>query len=332
MTHKIGIVLSGGGGKGAYQAGVWKALEEYGISEKISVFSGTSVGALNAFLFAQENSEAAIEVWKSVSGDEILYPRRSHIENIISFFVSAGLKLSRSVPIFIAKIVMHGIFSRKGLSSILDRYLNIEKINQRRRRVYAACTRLLPPKPDYFLLNEHPHHIAKQILLASSAIPVVFGKETINGVSYYDGGILDNTPIAPVYNEGCNIILTVFLNREDYIDPQDYPNSKILSIYPKDDPGGFWNGVLDFGNPEEKIRRGYEDAKRVIQPMYDMAKAQFVTSEVLDHIQEQRREFENYLVKRDELFKDDGNLSQDIDSLIRTLSDKMKICERGTKS
>ena len=56
---KIGLVLSGGGGKGAYELGVWKALKELNLNKYISVFSGTSIGAFNAALFAMDDLEKA---------------------------------------------------------------------------------------------------------------------------------------------------------------------------------------------------------------------------------------------------------------------------------
>ncbi|PKN80690.1 MAG: hypothetical protein CVU48_01165 [Candidatus Cloacimonetes bacterium HGW-Cloacimonetes-1] len=49
---KLGLVLSGGGAKGAYQLGVWKALEENGLAKHVVAVSGSSVGALNAIMFA----------------------------------------------------------------------------------------------------------------------------------------------------------------------------------------------------------------------------------------------------------------------------------------
>ena len=48
----IGLVLSGGGAKGAFQAGVWKAMCELGLADRVSVISGTSAGAINAAAFA----------------------------------------------------------------------------------------------------------------------------------------------------------------------------------------------------------------------------------------------------------------------------------------
>ena len=41
MNDKIGLVLAGGGGKGAYHIGVWRALRQYGIDKNISSISGT---------------------------------------------------------------------------------------------------------------------------------------------------------------------------------------------------------------------------------------------------------------------------------------------------
>ena len=54
----IGLVLDGGGGKGAYQLGVWRALRETGLDQRIAQISGASVGALNAALMVQGNSGA----------------------------------------------------------------------------------------------------------------------------------------------------------------------------------------------------------------------------------------------------------------------------------
>ena len=67
-SENIGLVLSGGGAKGAYQVGVWKAMEEYGLTNKVKVASGTSVGALNATLFANVTTTKAEQLWKEKIG------------------------------------------------------------------------------------------------------------------------------------------------------------------------------------------------------------------------------------------------------------------------
>ncbi len=67
-AENIGLVLSGGGAKGAYQVGVWKAMEEYGLTDNVKVAAGTSVGALNAALFANISTSKAEQLWREKIG------------------------------------------------------------------------------------------------------------------------------------------------------------------------------------------------------------------------------------------------------------------------
>ena len=69
---KIGLVLAGGGGKGAYELGVWKALKELNLAQYISVFSGTSIGAFNSVLFAMDDMKKADELWEEVTMDKLV--------------------------------------------------------------------------------------------------------------------------------------------------------------------------------------------------------------------------------------------------------------------
>lgn len=62
QIHDVGLVLSGGGAKGAYEVGVWQVLQEIGIASNITVISGTSVGAINASLFATK-PDAVERIW-----------------------------------------------------------------------------------------------------------------------------------------------------------------------------------------------------------------------------------------------------------------------------
>lgn len=70
-----GLVLAGGGGKGSYQAGAWKFLCEQGYDKMFRAFSGTSVGALNAALFAQGDPAKVERVWRSITPDMVLTPK-----------------------------------------------------------------------------------------------------------------------------------------------------------------------------------------------------------------------------------------------------------------
>ena len=69
---KFGIVFSGGGGKGAYEIGVWKALTETNLAEKVEAVAGTSVGALNAALFMAADVNVAEELWSNLDSSDVL--------------------------------------------------------------------------------------------------------------------------------------------------------------------------------------------------------------------------------------------------------------------
>lgn len=70
---EIGLVFSGGGLKGGYEIGVWKALLEKGVAGRITAVSGTSVGALNAMLFALGDYPYAENLWLGVTRDDLMY-------------------------------------------------------------------------------------------------------------------------------------------------------------------------------------------------------------------------------------------------------------------
>ena len=73
--EKWGLCFAGGGGKGAYEIGVWRALEEC-TNIKFSAVAGTSVGALNAILFATKTVDEAEEIWRGITPDKLLKPKK----------------------------------------------------------------------------------------------------------------------------------------------------------------------------------------------------------------------------------------------------------------
>lgn len=70
MKKEYGLVLAGGGTKGAYEVGVWKALKELKINVK--AISGTSIGAINAALILQDDFDKMLELYENIQIDDIL--------------------------------------------------------------------------------------------------------------------------------------------------------------------------------------------------------------------------------------------------------------------
>lgn len=285
MPQKIGLVFSGGGGKGAYQIGVWKALEEYGVAENISVVSGTSVGALNAALFSQGCYQTAENAWLSISPADILH---LDLQQVAKLLITAGIPGPRALKL--VGLLSSGGFSRSGLERIIDSYLDEETIHAKNITSFAHCTRL-PFAGETFRLDGQRKNRIKKILLASSAIPGAFGVERIDGCTYVDGFFTNNTPIKPVYDAGCDVIINVFLGRigdffdDCYIKHDDFPKAVIMDIVPQKDLGGLITGVLNFKNIAQKIEYGYQDAKRIIKPIWSMSQAQFRYDELLEKAQ-----------------------------------------------
>ena len=69
-SKEYGLVLEGGGAKGAYQIGAWKALKEAGV--KINAVAGTSVGALNGALICMDELEMAQQMWSNLTYSHVM--------------------------------------------------------------------------------------------------------------------------------------------------------------------------------------------------------------------------------------------------------------------
>jgi predicted acylesterase/phospholipase RssA len=115
---KLGLTFAGGGGKGAYEIGVWKALKEYGIDKNITAVSGTSVGGLNGALFAIGDIEQGLKVWESMSPDKILQINPEKIISAIGM-LHPSTRVLTALSSKLGFLKSEGIFGQKGLESII---------------------------------------------------------------------------------------------------------------------------------------------------------------------------------------------------------------------
>ena len=189
MKKKLGIVLAGGGGNGAYQLGVWKYLCEISLAPCVSVLSGSSVGALNAALFATTPYEEAERIWTRSIDGKILLPQKSTADAVGSL-VSALASDEKQAEIAVrsvASLVAGGLWSRNGLAEIISR-VNLARLSEKTAnlpKVYASCFAAFPPLGTrFFCLNSLSKERQRKILLASSAIPLVFKPEAVDGILY----------------------------------------------------------------------------------------------------------------------------------------------------
>ena len=268
---KIGLVLAGGGGKGAYELGVWKALKELSIDKYIDVFSGTSIGAFNAALFAQDDLEKAVELWDKVTMDSLVPISKFNLVKK-GIALSVGAKNMNFVKKYMVSSLENGAVSKDGLVQIMDNYININKIKKRKKICYATCTQIPDFKVKYFKLNDYNVADAKEIIMASASLPLIYESAQIEGKRYLDGGLVDNLPIQPVYGEGCDTIIVVLLSKDVKVDRSLYPNAQIIEIYSKELEENVINGVLnlDINAKKNRINHGYNDAKNLLEPIINL--------------------------------------------------------------
>lgn len=268
---KIGLVLPGGGAKGAYQVGVMKALKEMGISKHITSVSGTSIGALNALLFVQDDIKIAENIWENISIEKIM-PTDNFDLMKRGALLSIGTKNLNFIKKHIPSVLSQGNLSRDGLLEIVDEYLQVNKIIESKINCYAACTEVEGITAKYFKYQEYRESDIKKILLATSALPAVYEPEKIENKYYLDGGLIDNIPVQPLYGEGCDIIIIAHLSKEFPIDRNKFPNSKIIEIFPSYMEPGIIKGTLNFETDiiKARISRGYEDTKNLLEPIIEL--------------------------------------------------------------
>lgn len=265
------LVLAGGGGKGAYQIGVWRALRELGLDKLIGAVSGTSVGALNGALFVSGEFSKSAKLWGKIEHEDILTPFEPETDTSRGGFLYSLIKdLNR-----IACIDKTGIFSRSGLSKIITENLNFKAIKKSSIPLYITLFNRKTLNAEYIkIAPDDSNERIEKLLLATSAIPVVFGSEEIDGNTYYDGGLSDNCPIRPLYNEGYRKFIIVWLTHDADAaileNTVKFNKSEIINIIPSEDQGNFLSGTLDFSSSgiARRMQLGYQDAMRTLCPAF----------------------------------------------------------------
>ncbi|AYE34193.1 patatin-like phospholipase family protein [Clostridium septicum] len=269
---KIGLVLAGGGARGAYQIGVWRALRELNIEKYVKVISGTSIGALNAVLFMKGDLSLAEEIWKNIKPNEILPINQADLK-IRKTLLDVGIKNIHFIKKYIPKMILGGNISRGGLEKIIDN-LELNFITDSDIRCYVTCTDIDKLEAKHFLINKYSCDEIKKILLASSAIPMIYEKQKVEGEEYLDGGIVDNVPIESIYDEVCDLLIIVHLSKESKIDKRKFNNLDIIEIVPSVVEDGALDGVLEFDSKISKERMivGYDDTINTITPIIKLVR------------------------------------------------------------
>lgn len=326
----VGLVLSGGGGKGAYEVGVWKALDEFGVTPNIKAISGTSVGGLNSALFAQRDLDLALNVWSTISPQAVMtlneLPVYQKFAGAVAdlFTGTRFLGFAQSVHQWITKCYAdQGVLSKDGLSRLIDGAIDLKQLLAFSGSIYVAAYNISTCRLCYFNLKSCISiEGLKERLLASASIPVVFGKTYIDGELYWDGGLPivgDNTPVKPLYDDGFRNLIVVHLTREEPVDRKAFPDCNIIEIMPQEDLGGMVSGTMNFKPESAKmnIQRGYNDAVKILEPLFKTGLALTRIQHAFFKISQEQAIFSEQNKLLDQKIRCSG---EEIDSLLETLN------------
>lgn len=261
FSKEYGVVLEGGGAKGAYQIGAWKALLECGV--KIKAVAGVSVGALNGALMCMGDYDRAVEIWKNISYSRIMNVDDQQMEKLIRLkFKELSLQEVRRQS---KRFLVDGGIDVTPLRQLIEENVDEQRIRESDIDFIMGTFNINTMKEEEISAKEAKDGYLKDYLMASASFPL-FKSEKLNGVKYLDGGVVNNVPIDMLINRGYKdiIVIRIFgigLEKRVKI-PEDV---HVTYIAPKIN----LCNVLEFNRKKaaRNITLGYYDAMRVLKSL-----------------------------------------------------------------
>lgn len=255
LSKEYGLVFDGGGARGAYQIGAWKALREAGV--KINAVAGTSVGALNGALVCMGDVDTAEDIWRKMTFSTVMdvddewMERLFRGETTLKEFLNEGWKKLRDGGIDIAPL----------------RRLIHETVDEETIRTCGTAFFLLTFSVSDFKeldlsVEDIPEGLLEDFLLASAYL-IGFKNERIHGKKYIDGGVVNNVPLNSLVKRGYENIIEVRIygpGREPHV---RMPEGSIkYEVAPRVKLGS----IIEFSGKRSRqnLTIGYYDAKRMI--------------------------------------------------------------------
>lgn len=243
LTKEYGLVLEGGGAKGAFQIGAWMALKEAGI--KIKGIAGVSVGALNGALICMDDIAKAEEIWKNISYTTVMDIDEKPIGVVKRVVQDRGIDITP-------------------LKTLLRETLDEKRIRESACDLYVTTFSLTDRKLLNVDIKTMPDGEIEDILLASSNLPL-FKAEKLGGKFYTDGGGFNNVPLDVLVEKGYEdiIVIRIYgigLDRERRVKIPD--GTRIYHIAPMEELGG----ILEFKKKRSRKNMvlGYLEAERLL--------------------------------------------------------------------
>lgn len=251
------VALSGGGSKGSYEVGVWKALLELGVDYEI--VTGTSIGAVNGALMSVREYEHACEIWDTIEITDLMQDGVNMANTIEEMF-----NQREAIRPLLKKYVKNKGADVSPFIDFVNRMVDEDRVRGSDVDFGLVTVKVSPLKGLELTTKEIPHGLLKDYILASASIFPIFPMHEIKGEQYLDGCYYDNLPIDLALKMGADEVVAVDLHSS----PQhaNYVNKPYVRYVVPSKPLGvmlnFDHAVLDANR-----RLGYYDAMRTFGRM-----------------------------------------------------------------
>ena len=256
---EYGLVLGGGGTMGSYEIGVWKALRELDVY--ISAVAGTSIGAINGAIIAQNDLEWAIEFWSNLKIEDVLLMDK----NVLEKFNAELLKFDfLTLLTSFGKLISDGGLDISPLKENIKKYISEDRVRKSPIKLGLVTVSLTDRKPLELMIDQIPVGKLHDFLLASAALPA-FKKHEIDGSVFIDGAFYDNLPENLLISNGYKNLITVTLPSLGINTKPKKKDLNIIALEPSDQLGA----VLDFtpNLMKQNIQLGYLDTLKKVNQL-----------------------------------------------------------------
>ena len=248
---KLGLVLSGGGAKGAYEIGVYLALKKLHI--KIDIVTGTSIGAINGMFVTQKDLRGALKLWKNISFKTI-YDEEE-------FPAKEDEKLSKIYMQYAKGFINEGGLDIYKMKDIFDKYFKPHKFFSSNIDYGLVTYNFSKNKPVLKTKKDLTKDNIKDYILASASCYPAFKPYLIDNEMFIDGGYYDNLPINLAIDLGATEIIAVDLRAIGFKKNVKDKTVDITYIAPRNKIGSFL--VFDKNQAKKSIKFGYNDTMKL---------------------------------------------------------------------
>jgi NTE family protein len=180
------LVLSGGGAKGAWEAGVAAALIERGVP--LRVVAGSSAGALTAAMIADGRLDRLADLWRGVTREQV-------------YFLRPAVVLGGLLPGWLTLVAVDqagSLLDPGPLRGLVEAALDLERIRRSPTRLVVVTTDLLRRERRLF----DNLSVSVDALMAAAAVPGVFPPVEVDGTLLADGGLVGRAPVIEALESG----------------------------------------------------------------------------------------------------------------------------------